>query len=135
MRKLTHHVLSRLQTSVCCCIVLIAALLGGAAQAVEFSPNDNQPLFGVTPAQTAASAETLAPEDSPREAIGSFGGNQQSGVNGEIFLSEVDQAAGTATLIARFVPPEGYYLYSKSLPMAGLNGGPPHPFGIRRWPD
>ena len=102
-------------------VVAIALSLTGL-QGTEFTLSDDKPLFTVKPTEATQTSKPLAPVDTERRAIGEFGGNVQSGVHGKLFISDLDLLTGTATLIARFEPPEGYYLYSKSLPMTGLNG-------------
>ena len=125
----TRHLVHKPMLMAQHCALFVCRLLLGFfvmatnTQALEFSLDGKKPLFAPKPTNNSdISTEPLASDNGPRQQLGTFGGNVQTGVNGNIFVSDIDLTAGTATLIARFTPPDGYHLYCKSLPVAGLNG-------------
>lgn len=107
-------------------VVLLATAVGGVAQ--------ERPAFGERPApfsvdrEQAAGSQSDAAEadgadsEDAAEHLADFGGLPGAGVTGRIYLEDVDLEAGTAVLRARFVPPDGFYLYSKDLSMRGVDG-------------
>lgn len=115
-------------------VVVVLAMVGGfggglaAAEGAEWL--DERPQWATGSGEATESATAATPSAGPpslpqaaRQQLATFGGIPGAGVDGFIFLEDVDLEGARAVLVARFVPPTGgYHLYSKDMPKTGIDG-------------